>query len=146
MQKLIKKAKSFNKLLIRMNSKKYPKEQLKKKLTPLQYRVTQEKGTDRPFEGIYNSHFTKIGQYLCLICESPLFKAQTKYESSCGWPAFYEGLGDRIEEKVDGSHGLNRVEVLCKECGSHLGHVFKDGPKPTGVRYCINSSSIVYKE
>lgn len=146
MLKVFQKRITLNKIILRMKSNNFTKEELKKKLTPLQYRVTQEKGTDRPFEGKWTYHFEKKGYYLCIVCEFPLFKAQTKYEASCGWPAFYDGLANNITKKADNSHGLNRVEVLCKNCESHLGHVFNDGPKKNGIRYCINSSSMTYNK
>ena len=111
--------KFFNKK--KFNCKKFTKEELKKRLTSQQYKVTEENGTDRQHSGKYTTHFTKIGHYLCIVCEIPLFKAQTKYKSSCGWPSFYDGLKNNILEKIDCSYGMNRMEVVCKSCESHLG-------------------------
>jgi methionine-R-sulfoxide reductase len=114
-------------------------------LTPEQYRILREKGTERPFTGEY--YKTKEpGIYRCAGCGEPLFDATTKFDSGCGWPSFYDGLDkDKIEEHVDLSHGMRRVEVTCKRCGGHLGHVFPDAPQtPTGLRYCINSASLTF--
>jgi peptide-methionine (R)-S-oxide reductase len=124
-----------------------PKEELKKKLTPEQYRITQECGTEAPFTGKYwDNHET--GMYHCVVCDAPLFSSQTKYESGSGWPSFYAPVdGGNIREKRDTSHGMIRTEIVCAKCGAHLGHVFDDGPNPTGLRYCTNSGSLqFYKE
>lgn len=118
------------------------KDELKARLTPEQYRVTQEKGTEAPFSGEYTETETP-GMYGCVVCGEPLFSSETKYHSGCGWPAFYAPLDEeKIEETDDRSFGMRRTEVTCGKCGAHLGHVFPDGPRPTGVRYCINSASL----
>ena len=120
-------------------------EDWKKVLTKEQFEVLRKKGTERPFSGKYwNKH--EDGIYRCAGCGNPLFYSETKFESGTGWPSFYEPLNDEsVEIKRDFSHGMIRTEVLCKKCKSHLGHVFKDGPKPTGQRYCMNSISLDFK-
>ncbi len=111
-------------------------------LTPEQYRVLREKGTERPFTGEYVAT-SADGVYRCAACGQELFASDTKFESHCGWPSYSAPVGeDRVEEHEDLSYGMRRVEVTCSRCGSHLGHVFPDGPRPTGLRYCINSVSL----
>ncbi|MGI1678348.1 MAG: peptide-methionine (R)-S-oxide reductase MsrB [Cellvibrionaceae bacterium] len=112
------------------------------KLTPEQYRVCREKGTEAAFTGEYWD--TKDdGMYHCRCCGESLFSSETKYDSGCGWPSFYDSLDhSKVKEEKDTSHGMIRTEITCAKCGSHLGHVFPDGPKPTGVRYCVNSASV----
>lgn len=123
------------------------KEDLKKKLTEEEYIVTQEKGTEAPFSGKYYNH-KEDGMYVCRVCGQTLFSSDAKFDSGTGWPSFDkpENL-ENIELKEDNSHGMTRTEVLCKNCGAHLGHVFPDGPKETtGERYCINSCSLDFKK
>jgi peptide-methionine (R)-S-oxide reductase len=118
----------------------------RQELTPEQYHVTREKGTERAFTGAYwNNH--KDGVYRCVGCGTPLFKSDTKFDSGTGWPSFTEPmLADAVHLHEDRSHGMRRVEVTCKKCGAHLGHVFPDGPGPAGQRYCINSCSLNFQE
>jgi len=115
-------------------------------LTPEQYRVLRAKGTEPPFSGEYDHSFDD-GTYHCAGCGAPLFTSEAKYDSGCGWPAFYApASSDALDEEVDTSHGMVRTEVLCAACGGHLGHVFPDGPRPTGLRYCINSAALKLEE
>lgn len=117
-------------------------EEWKQTLTPEQYRVLREKGTERPFTGEYWNH-KESGSYQCAGCGEMLFGSETKFDSRCGWPSFWDAADpEKIELMEDHSHEMHRVEVLCKKCGGHLGHVFNDGPQPTGIRYCINSVSL----
>ena len=117
----------------------------KSKLTPEQYNICRLQGTEPAFSGIYNKH-DKNGTYCCVACETPLFESQYKYDSGSGWPSFTKSIKDTIIYKEDISHGMRRVEVQCANCQSHLGHVFPDGPQPTGTRYCINSLSLNFKK
>lgn len=120
-------------------------EEWKKILAPEQYHVLREKGTELPFTGKYDRHFKK-GRYVCAACGNELFVSDAKFDAGCGWPSFYAPASkENIAEQEDNNHFMRRTEVLCSKCGGHLGHVFNDGPKPTGLRYCINSASLDFK-
>jgi peptide-methionine (R)-S-oxide reductase len=121
-------------------------EQWREELTPEQYHVLREKGTERPFTGEYD-HTFEPGTYVCAGCGAELFASDAKYDSGCGWPAFFAPAdGDAVAEETDRSFGMARTEVLRAACGGHLGHVFPDGPAPTGVRYCINSAALKHEQ
>ena len=125
----------------KQNNNELTEEEWKKKLTPEEFHILREKGTERPFTGEYDK-FYKDGTYKCAGCGTELFTSSSKYDSGCGWPAFYEAMPDKIQESVDNSFGMTRVEITCENCGGHLGHVFNDGPQPSGLRYCVNSISL----
>jgi peptide-methionine (R)-S-oxide reductase len=119
--------------------------QWREQLDPMQYEVARQAATERAFSGKYWNHWAE-GDYHCIGCGARLFDAQTKFDAGCGWPSYTESVDAEVIERVrDTTHGMVRVEVRCKRCGSHLGHVFPDGPKPTGERFCINSASIDFK-
>ena len=118
----------------------------KQTLTDKEYRVLRQKGTDPPFSGEY-VHQKGNGIYVCAACGNELFSSEVKYDSGSGWPSFWEPLSEEnVELKSDASHGMRRVEVVCSRCGGHLGHVFDDGPQPTGKRFCINSTSVRFQK
>ena len=110
-------------------------------LTPDEYRILRQKGTERAFTGKFDHHF-KDGTYVCKACGTPLFLSETKYNSGCGWPAFFKSIDGTVDETRDASLGMVRIEITCKKCNGHLGHIFDDGPNPTGLRYCVNSASM----
>jgi peptide-methionine (R)-S-oxide reductase len=122
-----------------------PADEWRRELTPEQYHVLREKGTERPFTGRY-WNVNDEGVYSCAGCGQELFASDAKFDAGCGWPSFSDAMAaDRIEARDDTTFGMHRTEVICKRCGGHLGHVFDDGPKPTGLRYCINSASLQFR-
>jgi peptide-methionine (R)-S-oxide reductase len=127
---------------------KYPLEksegQWKEDLGVEKYRVLREKGTERPHTGTYNLHYEQ-GTYCCGACSEPLFESTSKFDAHCGWPSFDDSIPEKVKYVLDKTHGMIRTEIVCANCGSHLGHLFNDGPTATGQRYCVNSISIDFK-
>jgi peptide-methionine (R)-S-oxide reductase len=137
--------KEEKKIQIMSDKLEKPDEEWRSRLSPEQYHVLREKGTERPFSGKY-WNLKDDGTYSCAACGQELFKSETKFDSGCGWPSFFDALDkSKVETHEDHSHGMHRIEVTCSKCGGHLGHVFPDGPNPTGLRYCINSASLDFK-
>lgn len=127
-----------------MGNSKINDQAWREKLSPEAYRVLREKGTERPFSGALLDE-ERPGRYICAGCGTELFDAATKFDAGCGWPSFYASIEDNVDYKEDTSLGMRRIEILCKNCGGHLGHVFPDGPTATGQRYCVNSVALDFE-
>ncbi len=123
----------------------FTEDQWRKRLSNKEFQILRLKSTEQPFTGRYLDN-KEQGIYKCAGCETPIFTSDTKFNSQCGWPSFFDGLEDKIRRREDRSHGMTRVEVLCKICDGHLGHLFEDGPLPTGLRYCINGYSLKFEK
>jgi peptide-methionine (R)-S-oxide reductase len=135
---------NLNQQSVMQDPRKLSDEEWRSRLTPAQFNILRQKGTERPYTGEYDKHF-ETGVYHCAGCETALFRSDTKFDAGCGWPSFFEPVAKgTIEYKKDYAYGMIRLEVLCSNCGGHLGHVFDDGPKPTGKRYCINSGALTF--
>lgn len=120
-------------------------EEWRSQLTPMEYEVTRNAATERAFTGKFWDHH-EAGTYICVCCGTPLFESDTKFDSGCGWPSYFKAIDPaNVREKKDSTHGMTRTEILCNICDAHLGHVFPDGPAPTGLRYCINSASLKFE-
>ena len=117
----------------------------RKQLSEEEYRILRQKGTERPHTGKFNLHFEK-GAYVCAGCKQQLFESDSKFDAHCGWPSFDESIKGTVKYVLDKTHGMTRTEIVCSNCGGHLGHVFNDGPTETGTRYCVNSISIDFKK
>ena len=129
-----------------VNSDQRDEEYWRERLSSDDFRICREKGTERAFTGKYLEN-KETGRYLCKCCAAELFSSSAKYDSGSGWPSFYEGVNpENIKEESDNTHGMMRTEIMCNACGSHLGHVFPDGPNPTGLRYCVNSASLTFNK
>lgn len=145
--KVITKSKPVEKEIVKIDKpfKDFTDADWKKVLTPYQYEILRQKGTERPFTSDLLTN-KKKGTYICAGCKTPLYKSETKFKSGTGWPSFYDEISNNVKEVEDNSYGMSRTEIVCSTCDGHLGHVFNDGPKPTGLRHCVNGVSLEFKE